>query len=110
MRLLQQERFIIPSGHAEAVLSMQFGDDVVEHFARLEIERDPSNERGITTLDLRQRLRDYVDERNIRTDGWSDLTHMRKLSDRLRSFTARSAARTGATPSTGTSASKAATD
>jgi hypothetical protein len=83
-RLIQRGHFVPPPCHHEAIMGMQFGADPVEIFARLGVEPALENHRGITTENLREALKAFADARDIDTDGWNDLTHMRRLAGLLK--------------------------
>ena len=83
-RLIQRGYLLPPPGHHEAVLSMQFGTDPVELFARLGVEAAPNEHRGITSEDLRQALRAFAEAQDIDTDGWTEVTHMKRLATLLK--------------------------
>ena len=48
-RLARRGTYLLPPGHEEAVLRMQFGDDPVELFVRLCVEAAPGDTEGVTT-------------------------------------------------------------
>jgi P4 family phage/plasmid primase-like protien len=76
IRLLERGRFTIPRGHLEAVLTMQFGQDPVEHFVHLCVERAPDSK--VSTADLRNALKAFGDDRGF------EMSHARSLAGRLK--------------------------
>jgi hypothetical protein len=83
-RLIRRGYFLPPPGHQEAVLNMQFGNDLVEIFARLGVEAARGDHRGITSEALWTALKTFAEARDVHTDGWTDVTHMRSLSGLLK--------------------------
>jgi hypothetical protein len=83
-RLIRRGYFLPPPGHQEAVLNMQFGNNLVEVFARLCVDAAPGDPRGVTSEALWTSLRAFAEVRDVHTDGWTDATHMRSLSGILK--------------------------
>jgi phage/plasmid-associated DNA primase len=83
-RLARRGIYLLPPGHAEAVLRMQFGDDPVELFVRLRVEAAPGDAEGTTTEVLRAALKAFAEARRVDTEGWTDVTHMRRLAERMK--------------------------
>ncbi|MBC4018530.1 DNA primase family protein [Siccirubricoccus deserti] len=95
-RLAQRGYFLPPPGHHEAVLGMQFGTDPVPLFAHLAVEAAPGDPQGVTTERLRAALKAFAEARGLDTDGWNELTHMKRLADFLNKlYGAERAARDG---------------
>lgn len=81
-RLLQRGEFTIPPGHEEAVLTMQFGRDPVELFVRTRVEAAEGE--SLSTVELREALLAFGEGMGCDTANWSDVSHARKLADRLK--------------------------
>jgi putative DNA primase/helicase len=95
-RLAQRGYFLPPPGHHEAVLGMQFGTDPVALFAHLAVEAAPGDRQGVTTERLRAALKAFAETRGLDTDGWNEVTHMKRLADFLKKlYGAERAARDG---------------
>ena len=64
--------------------------------AHLAVEAAPGDPRGVTTERLRAALKAFAEARGLDTDGWNEVTHMKRLADFLKKlYGAERAARDG---------------
>ncbi|WP_161495013.1 phage/plasmid primase, P4 family [Caulobacter sp. BP25] len=77
-RLMSRGHFELPPGHAEAMLRMKFGDDIVSLFAHTQLERAPDHR--VTSADLRAALANYAVEQGHDRAVAAGSGPMRRLS------------------------------